>query len=484
MFLVILVLLPSEHLSLLSGGPISFVRSRRRCAVSTVFPTDDVTWSSLGIDETFAAALKEDLGIARPTAVQAESIPVLLEGLDAAIHAPTGSGKTLAYLVPLLTKINPDRLQTQAVIVVPTRELGLQVAMIARRLATAVSKRRHTRRRLEVMSLLSGSKLKRQRTWAWASPPHVIIGEAAPVVKMLNYGGLKEALTEIKFAVIDEVDVFFDDVNYMNARNAIHHVLTKKWSDDDDEVSRKRPKQRRQTVFATATMTQPKYFVSSKLSDWCIDSQTPHYVAVAPRTFPPALRHFVAENSDDEKKRFTLVRRLLKKLKPKTTFGPVLLFVDEKRPLRDLADALANIDGHRVSVLDDRDDLASRSLAVDAVRNDDVDILLATDPSSRGLDLPNVLVVLNFDTPKNAITYLHRAGRCGRCGQPGAVISVVHHKERFAFNRLSTSYFNIPIPDLDPSSSFFNDALSFLGSRRRHLKNTIGDAELPIEVSV
>jgi len=426
-----------------------------------------VSWRSLGVEPRVVEAL-EAMGAPAPTAVQAAAIPGLLAGRDTLVHAPTGSGKTLTYLVPLMSQIDASRQSTQALILVPTRELGLQVSAVARRLGALVS--RHQKRRLTVMSLLSGSKLRRQRAWAWASPPHVVVGQAREVETMLALGGLKKDLTAFKFAVVDEVDIFFENDDYNDQRDAIGRILgsgggtlgTRTWPSRSHKNSPQRTTTRedngafprRQTAFATATIEQPRYFVASKLGDWCSSCATPDYVAVEAGTLPANLRHF-ATSCDDPSKRLTVARKVLRTLKPKTDFGPVLVFFDEKRAasLRDFASALETADGHAVAVLDKKDDLQTRSLAVDAVRRDTVDVLLATDLAARGLDLPNVRVVLNFDTPRNAVSYAHRAGRTGRFGKPGAVVSVVHDKEKFAFTRISASYFNIDVDDFQFSTT-------------------------------
>ena len=443
--ILFLWMIPQSGLSFFA--PLVAVHEKRRMV-------RHAEWSSLGVDRSFALALAE-MGAPEPTAVQAAAIPCLMEGRDAAIHAPTGSGKTLAYLVPLLASIDATRQTTQAVVIVPSRELGLQVSAVARRLATAAARfdddNEKSKKRLSIMSLLSGSTLKRQRTWAWAEPPHVIIGNAKPVLNMIASAGLKNP-PKFRFAVVDEVDAFFEDASYTSDREAVHAILTRY---DDSK---------RQTAFATATVEQPRHFVASKLAEWCRRNVAPDYVAVEPRTLPPQVKHFVAAFDDDPSKRLTVARKVLKKLAVKTAYGPALLFFDKKRPLRDLARVFEEKDGFSVAVLDEGDDLDSRTEALDSLKQNQVDLLLATDLAARGLDLPNVLVVLNFDAPKNAIAYLHRAGRTGRNNEPGAVVNVVHAQERFAFDRISQNYFNIDtIPDFH--TAIDSHAFNFLPLR-------------------
>ena len=116
------------------------------------------------------------------------------------IQSQTGSGKTLSYLLPLFSKIDPSRAAIQALIVVPTRELGLQVARVAKRLAAGAS----GKDKVMVMSILQGSQHKRQRAWAWAEPPQVVIGTPEELTNMVRYGGIR--YNAVQYVVVDEVD--------------------------------------------------------------------------------------------------------------------------------------------------------------------------------------------------------------------------------------------------------------------------------------
>ena len=129
------------------------------------------------------------------------------------MQAETGSGKTLAFLLPLLSQVDPARQTVQALVVVPTRELGLQVARVAKRLASASvssssasnNDASSNNNNIMVMSVLQGSANRRQRAWAWSEPPHVVIGTPVELCQMIQKGGIRR-YNSVRFVVVDEVD--------------------------------------------------------------------------------------------------------------------------------------------------------------------------------------------------------------------------------------------------------------------------------------
>jgi superfamily II DNA/RNA helicase len=156
-------------------------------------------------------------GYLHPTETQRCALDAILvdRRSDVIVQAETGSGKTLAYLLPTLAGIDPCRSSLQAIVVVPTRELGLQVSRVARRLAssyrpsssstTRSEEGGHHRSRILVMSVLQGSQNRRQRAWAWAEPPHIVIGTPVELLGMVRKGGFRR-YNSVRTLVVDEVD--------------------------------------------------------------------------------------------------------------------------------------------------------------------------------------------------------------------------------------------------------------------------------------
>jgi superfamily II DNA/RNA helicase len=140
----------------------------------------------------------EKLGYVSPTPVQEAALPAVFKGQDVILQAQTGSGKTLVYSIPVLSKIDAKRAAIQAVIVVPSRELGLQVAGILKQLANGSPDK------IMIMSLMEGSKNRRQQLWATAEPPHIVVGNPRSIQKIVDVGRLR--LNSVAFVVVDEVD--------------------------------------------------------------------------------------------------------------------------------------------------------------------------------------------------------------------------------------------------------------------------------------
>ena len=404
------------------------------------------TWPSLGLSAPVAEALQALGDFEAPTEVQSCSIPPLLAGEDVLIHAQTGSGKTLAYLAPLFSRVDAARQTTQAVVVVPSRELGLQVAKVSRRMAKAMNAASDGKP-IMVMSCMDGSSLRRQKKWAWAEPPHVVVGNARAVHEMAKYGGLRCA-DAVEFVVIDEVDAFFDPAR-ADDRDALHSFLVEALAPGQSGGAAKGKKKkvdnaarrlRRQTVFATASLEQPRH-LASRLAQmrWTASSTPPTYVN-AGASLPEQLRHYAALAPMAD--RAAALRAVLD-----DAGGAAIIFCDASRDGRALAADLG-AGGLKIAVLDEGDDLGARQAALEAYAAGDADVLLAADGvAARGIDAPRTSLVVQFDFPRDATAYLHRAGRTARLGRPGAVLTLLDDAQRKPLDRFA-NYLHIDITDI------------------------------------
>ncbi|KAL3793740.1 hypothetical protein HJC23_013302 [Cyclotella cryptica] len=514
-----------------------------------------------------------ELGFVRPTLLQRRALDVLLPSLahdeghdviptshcaastppDAILHAQTGSGKTLAYLLPLLARIDVSRSNAvQGLIVVPTRELGLQVVRVARRLCsaatldddaddghdyqihddndnptdddvtTAATTTAITKKKIVIMPLLQGSSTTRQRAWAWSSPPHILIGTPSELHNMISRGGIKN-IDSIKVVVVDEVDAclgsnfnFGASKGVSAARGVLHELLSRYLnptfqqvekvntqlegkdgrtfslsSSSEEEDTRGLTRNHRMTILASATIPQHHHFMKQCVRNgWTL--REPIRVNVSPGALvPPTLKHVYVVCSEKKNKVQGLRRWLKKEVssiasdgEKSTTVPRVLIFCDPSRPLDALADILARDfngvmwkEGYGmaqqegfdavISILRYEDTVGARAAAMMGFRgpdaegrytsyidsksnvntfsdgrraNDDVlRIMLATDLAARGLDLPNISHVINFDLPNDndGDTYVHRGGRAGRLGRPGKVVSLITADQEFVLERLA-----------------------------------------------
>jgi superfamily II DNA/RNA helicase len=408
----------------------------------------------------------DECGWTYPTRIQEKVLDTVL--------SETGSGKTLSFLLPCLASIDASRAAVQVLIVVPTRELGLQISRVAKRLAVASDTNK-----IMVMSVLQGSQNRRQRAWAWAEPPHMIIGTPDELCSMIQNGGIRR-YNSIKYLVVDEVDAcLLNNIGKVSsgplqfAGTTLHELLSKHLSptyDDGKEAMAmesdsaaanvgpigSRPILRsRRTIFCSATIPQHRHFAKQCLQNqWML--QTPTYISLraGSQHLPSQLKHGYIVTADAGKKLATL-RRMLKKLMStcSETNEPkrVLVFSDNHRPLEDMARHQALI-----SALRYEDSLSQRAVAMDALRGTskrDYDnvvsiadensstvllrVLLSTDLAARGLDIVDITHIIQMDLPEGADTYVHRAGRTGRFGRPGQVVSIITPEQEFVLQRLT-----------------------------------------------
>jgi ATP-dependent helicase YprA (DUF1998 family) len=199
--ILVILLLSTRSYSYSSFFQPKRIRSQALCSSDSHSDNLEVdTFKSLGGGEIPQWLLErcDKLGYTNPTPVQQSALPAVFQGQDVILQAQTGSGKTLVYSIPVLSKIDAKRAAIQAVIVVPSRELGLQVAGILKQLANGSPDK------IMIMSLMEGSKNRRQQLWATAEPPHIVVGNPRSIQKIVDVGRLR--LNSVAFVVVDEVD--------------------------------------------------------------------------------------------------------------------------------------------------------------------------------------------------------------------------------------------------------------------------------------
>jgi superfamily II DNA/RNA helicase len=355
-----------------------------------------------------------DCGWTYPTRIQEKVLDTILteHRTDVIVQSETGSGKTLAFLLPCMASIDASRSAVQALIVVPTRELGLQISRVAKRLASSSGGNK-----IMVMSVLQGSQNRRQRAWAWAEPPHIVIGTPEELCLMIRNGGIKR-YNSIKYLIVDEVDACLLNNNGNVASGQLqfsgtplHELLSKYLSptyDDGKEsiametdsaaatngpMAARPMLKSRITVFCSATIPQHRYFAKQCVQNqWML--QTPAYVSLraGSQHLPAQIKHGYIVAGGSEKK-LAALRRIIKKImvtcRSSNEPNSVLVFSDNNRPMEEMAKIIAkDVDGfywseqtvsssaptqHHlshpavVSVLRYEDSLSQRAVAMDAL---------------------------------------------------------------------------------------------------------------------
>eukprot|EP01041_Mallomonas_annulata_P002173 gene2173-4224_t len=374
----------------------------------------------------------ESVGFVSPTLVQELTLPVIFEGKDVVLQAQTGSGKTLAFSLPILSKIDATRAAIQAVIIVPTRELGLQISGVLRQLASAAPEK------ILIMSLMDGSQNRRQQIWAVAEPPHIIVCNPKSLQRLVDNGRLK--LGAVSYLVLDEVDASL--IN-SDSRRDIHNLLSRKLSStfqtesdsqllttmQENSVYKDHTKDqrdinmlkdqyniRRQTIMCSATIPQRQHFASQcKQNSWT--DTVPELIHVSSKDLMP--KQIVHEYIEcDENLRLPWLSQVkninINDKEDKDTVNSLkenILFLSEDLNLDDRADAIG------------------------VMRESSSSILVCTDVAARGIDLPAVSLVLQLNLPDKVDNYLHRSGRAGRLGRPGRVVTMTSTEEAFVVQR-------------------------------------------------
>lgn len=353
-------------------------------------------FSSLPIDDFYIRRLQE-MNIVAPSPIQAEAIPVIMEGRDVVAQSQTGSGKTLAYTLPLLHKIDKSSKEVQAVVLVPTRELGVQIVQTLEQLTEGSG--------IRVQSLIGGAAISRQID-RLKLKPQVVVGTPGRVLELMKLRKL--TMHYVKCTVVDEVDQVFD-LGSMHEVEAIFKGMLKE----------------RQVLFFSATMPEP---VQDVIGRWMND---PAYVQVNPeQRTSKTLEHlfFVCEERD----KIDTLRRIVRLYNPPAA----IVFVNETDDVAEVVEKL-RFAGLSIEAIYGEAGKQDRAKVMQSFRGGKFQLLLATDIAARGLDIPHVTHVINLDPPIDADHYVHRVGRTGRMGKKGTAISIVTNKERFIIGKFA-----------------------------------------------
>jgi ATP-dependent RNA helicase DeaD len=346
-------------------------------------------FSELGLDETVLRAIT-DLGFESPTPIQAKAIPVLTAGRNLIGQAQTGTGKTAAFAIPLIAKIDPNSKLTQALVMVPTRELAVQVAGGIHDLA------KHTD--LRVAPVYGGQPIDRQFR-ALKMGAQIVVGTPGRILDHLRRGSL--TLANVTFCALDEAD----------------EMMALGFAEDMDAILGQLP-ENCQLAFFSATMP-PK--IANLVKKYLGDAQ---HISIEPKRRTVESTNQTYYDVPKGKKLEALARVL-----DMETPGSSIVFCRTRQETNDLCEAL-RIRGYNAEALHGDMGQSERDRVMKRFRETQVDILVATDVAARGLDIDSVTHVINYDIPWDVEQYIHRIGRTGRAGRSGSAITLVEGKQR------------------------------------------------------
>lgn len=332
----------------------------------------------------------DTLGFTFPSEIQDQSIPQALEGRDVIGLANTGTGKTAAFLLPIIDKLSANRDLISVLILAPTRELAQQIDEEFQRFSAG--------QKLYSALVVGGANINRQIQQI-RRRPHVVIGTPGRIKDLINRQVLQ--LSNIHTFVLDEADRMCDmgferDIRFIEAEM---------------------PKTR-QTLCYSATMTAA---VKSIVEEFMVNPTT---ISVIKNVTNNHIEQDAIYVSDKEQKVKTLLNLLSKQ-----EFEKVIIFGETKYGVQRLADNLIK-NSIPAEAIHGNKSQSQRERALKKFKDDTVNVLVATDVAARGLDIPDVTHVINFDPPKAYDDYVHRIGRTGRAGKTGMAITFVQDKRR------------------------------------------------------
>ncbi|MDB5727001.1 MAG: box helicase [Noviherbaspirillum sp.] len=382
-----------------------------------------MTFETLGLHSSILKALT-DAGYTKPTTVQEQAVPAALAGRDLLVSSQTGSGKTAAFMLPALHKFAAAEQQPVAktanqntqsarargerprfqpaqpkmLVLTPTRELALQVT-------TATDKYGAHLRRIRTVSILGGMPYPKQMQLL-AKNPEILVATPGRLIDHMESGKIN--FSQLEILVLDEAD----------------RMLDMGFIEDIEKIVAATP-ETRQTMLFSATLDGVVGNMARRIT------RDPLVIQIAGSSSKheniQQRVHFVDDLSHKN--------RLLDHLLRDTTLDQAVIFTATKRDADTIADRL-NIAGFSAAALHGDMHQGARNRTLDALRRGQVRVLVATDVAARGIDVPGITHVVNYDLPKFPEDYVHRIGRTGRAGRNGLAISLVNHAENMNVKRI------------------------------------------------
>lgn len=347
------------------------------------------SFSVFGLNSSLLKSLDE-LQYIKPSPIQSQCIPDLLLGKDVLGMAQTGSGKTAAFALPLLNKIDVALKSPQILVLVPTRELAIQVAKAFSDFSKYIIG-------IKVLALYGGQRYEIQLQ-TLRNGPQIIVGTPGRLLDHLKRGTL--SLLNLNSLVLDEAD----------------EMLRMGFIEDVENILSKIPK-KHQTALFSATMPNAIRRISRKF----MSSPKEIKIQSTGMTRPDITQSYwiVRGKKTDALIRFLEIEE----------FSATIIFVRTKNATLEVSEALEK-NGYNSAALNGDMNQVLREQTLERLKNGKLDILIATDVAARGLDVDRISFVINYDIPMDAESYVHRIGRTGRAGRAGKALLFVEYRER------------------------------------------------------
>lgn len=397
-----------------------------------------VSFKDLGLVPELMRAL-DDVGYETPSPIQAETIPLLLEGRDVIGQAQTGTGKTAAFALPCLNQLTRDGGNPQVLVLAPTRELAIQVAEAFQQYASHLPG-------FHVLPIYGGQDYRGQLRGLQRGA-QVVVGTPGRVMDHMRRGSL--SLDNLRTLVLDEAD----------------EMLRMGFIDDVEWILEQSP-DKRQIALLSATMPAPiRRIAQNHLNN-------PAEITIKRKT----------ATAETIRQRYWVVSGLhkldaLTRILEAEEFDGMIVFVRTKQSTEDLANRLA-ARGHASAPLNGDIPQKMRERTVEQLKKGQLDIIVATDVAARGLDVERVSHVVNFDIPYDTESYVHRIGRTGRAGRSGDAILFVAPRERRMLRAIEKAT-RKPIEHMQlPTTEVINDRR--IARFKQNITDTLAGADLDL----
>ncbi|MBU9632276.1 DEAD/DEAH box helicase [Burkholderia multivorans] len=418
--------------SSINSSPLNAIADQALGLDAAAPAADEPSFASLGLSPEIVSALQA-AGYVKPTPVQQRAIPAGIAGRDLLVSSPTGSGKTAAFMLPAIERFaqlqkaqaqqpraprEPNQGERRArrpqpvarpglLVLTPTRELAMQVT-------TAASTYGKHLKRLRTVSILGGVAYG-QQLMLLAKNPEILVATPGRLLDHLERGRID--LSELKMLVLDEAD----------------RMLDMGFIEDIETIVEATPESR-QTMLFSATLDGKIDSLTSRLL------KDPERIEIQQRLESRANIAQTVHYVDDRDHKDRLLDHLLRD----AALDQAIIFTATKIDADQLAGRLADA-GFQSAALHGDLPQGARNRTIRALRERRVRVLVATDVAARGIDIPGITHVFNYDLPKFAEDYVHRIGRTGRAGRSGIAVSLVHHAEQGALKRIER-FVRSPLP--------------------------------------
>jgi len=394
-----------------------------------------MSFSTLGLDPSLLATLAA-LGYAAPTPVQREAIPAAIAGGDLLVSSQTGSGKTAAFLLPALQRLyapaTAPGIGPRILVLTPTRELALQVQKAAHGYGST--------QRMRTASVVGGMPYGLQLKQL-SRPVDIVIATPGRLKDHMDRRTV--SLGRVELLVLDEAD----------------RMLDMGFQEEIDAIVARIPKER-QTLLFSATLDG----IVGHLAQRVTRSAKRIAIARVAETRPDITQHALVADNDAHKV------RMLDTLLRESDVDQTLVFTATKRSAEELSGSLLG-KGFDVGALHGDMRQRERSQMLQRLRDGKMKVLVATDVAARGIDVPGINLVVNYDAPRQAGDYVHRIGRTGRAGRAGVAVTFLGHGDRHLVRQIERFTGNVVsmmvIPGLEPAAYRKRETQRF-GNRARY----------------